>query len=155
MGLVSTGRRVLGVAAAMALAVGVAAAPASANSDSDSRSYGGVTLSTYVYIDDWSGWDNCGYFRTYAKTSKQVAALTHSVEWDPIGIGASATIKGVGVSISGNSGGSPTATFTNRYTTYAGMSGTACASWSTVYLGVFSSGSTKVGGHYLTSTSHV
>ena len=86
---------------------------------------------------------------------KAVAALNHSVEWDPIGVGASATVKGVGLAISGNGGGSPTLSFTNTNSSYAGVTGTACASWSTIYLGVFSSGSTKIGGTYLTSTSHV
>lgn len=132
-----------------------AAGPASANSDSDSRSIPGGTISTYVYIDSWAGSDNCGSFKTYAKTSKKVAALTHSVEWDPIGIGASAQIKGVGVTVSGNSGGSPTLSFTNMNSSYAGVSGTACMSWSTIYLGVFSTGSTKINGVYYTSTSHV
>ncbi|WP_062210052.1 hypothetical protein [Demequina oxidasica] len=141
--------------AAIALAGAGVAGPASASSDSDSRSYGGTTMSTYVYIDSWSGWDGCGYFKTYAKTNKKVSALKHSVEWDPIGVGASASVKGVGISVSGNNGGSPTASFTNYNSSYAGLTGTACASWSTIYLGVFSTGSTKVGGVYLTSTSHV
>ena len=136
-------------------AVALAASPATANSDTDSATYGTYKMTTYVYIDSWSGWDNCGKFNTYAKTNKKVAALTHSIEWDPVGIGASANIKGVGLSISGNNGGSPTLSFTNKNTTSASISGTACASWSTLYLGVFSSGSTKISGHYLTSTSHV
>lgn len=142
-------------AALAALSVAALAPAASANSDSDSTTIPSGKLTAYVYIDNWSGWDNCGKFNTNTRTSYRVAKLTHSVEWDPIGIGASATIKGVGISISGNGGGSPTASFSNLNATYAGMSGTACASWSTIYLGVFSTGSTKLNGTYYTSTAHV
>ena len=145
--------RAVGCAAALGmLATGQ---PAFANESTRSGSAGGVSMTAYVYIDNWSGWDNCGNFNTSARTSKVVSRLTNSVEWDPIGVGASATIKGVGVSVSGNGGGSPTASITNSNATYAGIRGVACASWSTIYLGVYSTGRTTVGGTLLTVTAHV
>ncbi len=131
------------------------AAPAYANSDTSSYKYPGGTLKAYVYIQDVADADNCGQFRTKASATTTLPYITNNVDWDPIGIGASASIKGAGVTISGNNGGSPSASVTNKNATSAGISGKVCMSWSTIYLGVFSTAVTKVSGTLYTVSAHV
>ncbi len=146
----------LAVAALVVGSVVALGAPASANSDSSTKSYPGGKLTAYVYIQDWSDANNCGSFTTRASSTKTLSYISNHVDWDPIGIGASASIKGVGsVSVSGNNGASPSATVTNKSAKTAGISGIVCMSWSTIYLGVFSTAETKVGGVLYPISAHV
>lgn len=115
----------------------------------------GGTISAYAYIQNLSDWSGCGSFKTRASASKKLASIKNGVEWDPVGIGASAQIKGVGVSVSGNNGGSPTASITGKNTSSAGIQGTACMSWSTIYLGVFSTATSRINNTLYTSTVHL
>lgn len=143
---------VLAVALASAL---VAGGPAFAKSSTKTKSYPGGKLTSYVYIQDWADSSNCGSFTTRASSTKKLSYITNHVDWDPIGIGASASIKGAGVSVSGNNGASPSAKVTNKNATKAGITGTVCMSWSTIYLGVFSTAETKVSGTLYLVSSHV
>lgn len=140
------------------LAVGLVgvAAPAYAKSDTKSVSLPGSNkLTAYGYIQDWADPSGCGSFRTKASSAKTLAAITNSVQWDPIGIGVSASIKGSGVSVSGNNTGSPTASITAKNATSTGISGTACMSWGTFYLGVFSTASSRVANTFYSTTVHL
>lgn len=140
----------LGMAAALAIA-----APASANSSSKSKSYPGGKLTAYVYIQDVADSKGCGDFRTRASATTKLSYITNYVDWDPIGLGATASIKGAGVSVSGNGGSSPSAKVTNKNAKSAGVSGVVCMSWTTLYLGVFSTAETKVKGTLYPISAHV
>lgn len=145
---------------ASALALGLVAAlavcaPASANSSSKSKNYPGGKLTAYVYIQDWADSKGCGDFTTRASATTKLSYITNYVDWDPIGIGATASIKGAGVSVSGNNGSSPSAKVTNKNAKSAGVSGVVCMSWSTFYLGVFSTAETKVKGTLYPVSTHV
>ncbi|WP_156138791.1 hypothetical protein [Microbacterium mangrovi] len=144
----------------MSLAAAVAGAllvpgAAYAQSDSNTKGFSGGKLTANVWRQTILGGDNCGSFLTSAKATKSLSYIQNDVDWDPIGIGASASIKGVGVSVSGNNGSSPAARVKNTRASYAGISGTVCASWSTLYIGVYSTASTKVGGTLITVSAHV
>ncbi|MCI0156237.1 hypothetical protein KNO15_05945 [Leifsonia shinshuensis] len=131
------------------------AAPASAKSTTSSAAIPGGTMKAYAYIQDYANSNNCGSFNTNASSTKVVSAITNTVQWDPIGIGGSASIQGVGVSVSGNGGGSPTASITGNNTTSAGIQGTACMSWSTIYLGVYSTAGSRINNTYYSVTAHL
>lgn len=150
--IVSVGAAIAATSLALTL---VSSGTAMANSSSQHRAYKGGTLTAYVYIQDWSDWSGCGNFNTHASATTSQPYITNNVSWDPIGIGASASIQGVGVSVSGNNGTSPAATITNKKTTYAGISGVVCASWSTVYVGVFSTAVITSNGTLYPVSAHV
>lgn len=150
------GIKTAGVAMLALALVTTGVSPASAKSASRSISLpGSNTLTAYAYIQDWADASGCGAFRTKASSAKTLAAITNSVQWDPIGVGVSASIKGTGVSVSGNNTGAPTASITARYATSTGISGTACMSWGTFYLGVFSTASSRVSNTFYSTTVHL
>lgn len=144
------------IALAVALVTTGVSAPASAKTGTRSISLPSSNkLTAYAYIQDWADANGCGKFSTKASTSKAVPKLTHTVQWDPIGVGVAANVLGAGVSISGNNTGSPTASFSVYNRTSAQMTGTVCVSWGTFYLGVFSSASTKIGTTFYSTTVHL
>lgn len=145
---------------AAALAIGIAAAvavggPASAKSSSKSKTYPGGKITAYVYIQDRADVNGCGDFTTRASATTKLSYITNYVDWDPIGIGATASIKGAGTSVAGNNSASPSAKVTNRNAKSAGISGVVCMSWTTIYLGVFSTAETKVKGTLYPISTHV
>lgn len=143
----------IGVAAALALA---APSAASANeATTPPVSIPGGDLTAYAYIQDHSDANNCGAFTTSADTTTPVGTLTNSVQWDPVGIGASAEILGTGLSINGGEGASPNAEITGTDTSYVSVRGTACMSWSTMYLGVHSTATTQISNTLYTTTAHL
>jgi hypothetical protein len=128
--------------AAVALTIG-SIAPANANSQYSSKVYysGSTYLWSYAYIDDKANSNGCGSFNSWSKitnTTKQVTWIRDVANFRSYGLGSisvgstvSGTISGSDVSISWTNSNGATGSY---------LSGTVCASWLIVYVGMQSVG---------------
>lgn len=147
--------RLVGIVASAVALVWGGAGSASGVADHSMVIHQGCALHAVIYISPETKKNRCRAFEVYASTNKEVRKLTHTVEWDPVGLGATATVKRVGVNVSGNSSVSSVVQFDAKNVAYLGVKGDVCASWSPLCLGAFSSGSIKIEGTYLVAMAHV